>query len=195
MCWRPKLSNRNSKPILDREFQILKYYIGGLDTFDTTKTKWLRSIEFLFLSGLRVSEVLNLKIKDIKNGILKGEISVYISKQNIIRDIPLSANSIRVLKNLIKNENDDDAYFIHKRNNKRSKLNPNGYTKDFNDLIQFALGKEYSSHSFRKGIIYSMSKKGISPKITQIFVGHRNVTTTLNYYNPTVEDVRECLVR
>ena len=72
MCGRPKLSNRNSKPILDREFQILKYYIGGLDTFDTTKTKWLRSIEFLFLSGLRVSEVLNLKIKDIKNGILKG---------------------------------------------------------------------------------------------------------------------------
>lgn len=126
---------------------------------------------------------------------MKGEISVFISKQNIIRHIPLSANSIKVLAKLIKNENDDEAYYIHKRNNKRSKLNPNGFTKDLNDLIQLVLGAEYSSHSFRKGLITAMSVKGINPKITQHFVGHRNVSTTLNYYRPTSEDIRQCLVR
>lgn len=195
MCGRPKFSNRNSKPILDKEYQILKTYINGLETFETTKTKWIRSIEILFLSGLRVSEVLNIKIKDIKDGIMKGEMSVYISKQNIIRHIPLSLNSIRVLKKLIKDENDDESYFIHKRNNKRSRLNSNGFTKDLNDLIQLVLGGEYSSHSFRKGLITQMSINGINPKITQHFVGHRNVSTTLNYYKPTSEDIRKCLVR
>jgi integrase/recombinase XerC len=195
MRGRPKNTNRNSKPILDKEYSILKAYINGLDTFDTTKTKWLRSLELLFLSGLRVSEILTIKIKDIKNGIVKGELSVYVKKQNIIRHIPLSLKSIKILKTLINDEMDDESYFIHKRNNKRCRLNPNGFTKDFNDLIQLVLGQEYSSHSFRKGLITQMSVKGVNPKITQHLIGHRSVSTTLNYYKPTSDDIRECLVR
>lgn len=192
---RPKNSNRNSKPLLEKEFQIIKSYVNGLETFETTKIKWIRSLELLFMSGLRVSEILDIKIKDIKNGIEKSELSVYVKKQRIIRHIPLSPKSINTLKKLIQNEKDDDSYFIHKRNSKRSNLNPNSFTKEFNDLLQMVLGNDYTSHSFRKGIITLMSMKGINPKITQSFIGHRNVTTTLNYYKPTSEDVRECLVR
>jgi len=192
---RPKNTNKNSKPILDKEFSVLKSYVNGLETFETTKSKWTRSLELLFMSGLRVSEILNLRIKDIQNGIEESELSVYVKKQKIIRHIPLSPKSVNILKRLIKNEVDMDGYFIHKRNSKRSNLNPNGFTKEFNDLLQLVLGKDYSSHSFRKGLITQMSIKGINPKITQTFIGHRNVTTTLNYYKPTVEDVRECLVR
>ena len=192
---RPKNTNKNSKPILEKEFSILKSYVNGLETFETTKSKWIRSLELLFMSGLRVSEILNIRIKDIQNGIEESELSVYVKKQKIIRHIPLSPKSVNILKRLIKDEADMDGYFIHKRNSKRSNLNPNGFTKEFNDLLQLVLGKDYSSHSFRKGLITQMSIKGINPKITQTFIGHRNVTTTLNYYKPTVEDVRECLVR
>jgi len=192
---RPKNTNKNSKPILDKEFSILKSYVNGLESFETTKSKWLRSLELLYMSGLRVSEILEIRIKDIQNGIEKSELSVFVKKQKIIRHIPLSVKSVNILKKLIKDETDMDGYFIHKRNSKRSNLNPNGFTKEFNDLLQLVLGKDYSSHSFRKGLITQMSMKGINPKITQTFIGHRNVTTTLNYYKPTVEDVRECLVR
>ncbi len=192
---RPYHTNRNSKPILELEYKILKSYINGLDTFETTKVKWLRSVEMLYMSGLRVSELLEIKIKDIQDGIDKGELSVFIKKQKIIRHIPLSKKSISILKKLIDNETDTESYFIHKRNNGRNNLNHIGFTKDFNQLIQLVLGKEFSTHSFRKGLITEFSKKGINPKITQTFIGHRNVTTTLNYYKPTVEDVRECLVR
>ena len=195
MCGRPKNSNKNSKPILEREYQILKSYVNGLETFETTKLKWIRSLELLFMSGLRVSEILDIRIQDIQSGIDNSELSVFIKKQKIIRHIPLSQKSINTLRKLIKDETDMDNYFIHKRNSKRSNLNPNGFTKEFNDLLQLVLGKDYSSHSFRKGLITQMSIKGINPKITQTFIGHRNVTTTLNYYKPTVEDVRECLVR
>jgi len=192
---RPYHTNRNSKPILELEYKILKSYINGLDTFESTKVKWLRSVEMLYMSGLRVSELLEIKIKDIQDGIDKGELSVFIKKQKIIRHIPLSKKSISILKKLIDNETDTESYFIHKRNNGRNNLNHIGFTKDFNQLIQLVLGKEFSTHSFRKGLITEFSKKGINPKITQTFIGHRNVTTTLNYYKPTVEDVRECLVR
>lgn len=192
---RPTNSNRNSKPILDREYKVLKSYINGFDTYETTKVKWNRSIELLFSTGLRVSEILNIRIKDIEKAIKNSELSVFVKKQKIIRHIPLSDKSVSTLIKLIEDEKDEDSYFIHKRNSKMSNLNPNGFTKDFNDLIQLVLGKDYSSHSFRKGIITEFSKKGINPKITQSFIGHRNVTTTLNYYRPTQEDVRECLVR
>lgn len=192
---RPINSNRNSKPILDREYKVLKSYVNGFDTYETTKIKWNRSIELLFSTGLRVSEILNIRIKDIEKAIKNSELSVFVKKQKIIRHIPLSDKSVSTLTKLIEDEKDEDSYFIHKRNSKMSNLNPNGFTKDFNDLIQLVLGKDYSSHSFRKGIITEFSKKGINPKITQSFIGHRNVTTTLNYYRPTQEDVRECLVR
>ena len=192
---RPKNTNKNSKPILEKEFSILKSYVNGLETFETTKSKWTRSLELLFMSGLRVSEILDIRIKDIQSGIEKSELSVFVKKQKIIRHIPLSPKSVNILKRLIKDEADMDGYFIHKRNSKRSNLNPNGFTKEFNDLLQLVLGKDYSSHSFRKGLITQMSMKGINPKLTQTFIGHRNVTTTLNYYKPTVNEVRECLVR
>ena len=130
MCGRPKLSNRNSKPILEKEYQITKSYINGLETFETTKTKWIRTIELLYVCGLRLSEIIDIKIKDVKNGIEKSELSVFIKKQKIIRHIPLSQKSISTLKRLIKNENDDDTYFIHKRNNKKCKLNSNSFTKE-----------------------------------------------------------------
>ncbi|PHO09098.1 hypothetical protein CPG37_10900 [Malaciobacter canalis] len=195
MCGRKKGSVKNSKPILEREYKILKSYINGLETFETSKVKWMRSLEILYMSGMRVSEILDIKIKDIKDGIQKGELSVFVKKQNIIRHIPLSEKSIKILKKLIDGETDMDGYFIHKRNSVRNNLNPIGFTKDFNQLIQLVLGKNYSSHSFRKGIITEMGMNGINPKIIQHFVSHKNISTTLNYINPTSDDIRNSLLR
>ena len=99
---RPKNTQRNSKPILEREYKILKSYINGLETFETTKIKWLRSLEILYMGGMRVSEILDIKIKDIKDGIEKSELTIYVKKQKIIRHIPLSEKSVKVLKNWLK---------------------------------------------------------------------------------------------
>jgi len=97
------------------------------------------------MSGMRVSEILDVKIKDIKDGIEKSELSVFVKKQNIIRHIPLSDKSVKTLKRLIDDEADIDGYLIHKRNNVRCSLNANGFTKEFNDLIQLVLGMTATS--------------------------------------------------
>lgn len=195
MCGRKLGSIKNTKPILDKEYKILKSYINGLETFETTKVKWMRSLELLYMSGMRVSEILDIKIKDISDGIQRNELSVYVKKQNIIRHIPLSEKSVKTLRKLIDGETDTNGYFIHKRNSVKNNLNSIGFTKDFNQLIQMILGKNYSSHSFRKGIITEMGVSGINPKIIQIFVSHKNISTTLNYITPTSDDIRNCLLR
>jgi len=192
---RPNNTNKNTKPILEKEYKQLIIYTNGLNTYQSTKNKWIKTIEILWITGLRVSELLDIKVKDIKEAIEKSELRVYISKQNIIRHIPLSKKSVSILKRLIENDT-DDAYVFHKRNCKQSKLNSISFTFEFNKYLQTVLNsKDYSSHSFRKGLITQMSMKGINPKITQTLIGHKSVTTTLNYYRPTIDDVRECLVR
>lgn len=195
MCGRPKNTKRNSKPILEKQYKILKSYINGMDTFQTTKTKWMRSLELLYMSGMRISEILDIRIKDIKDAIDKGELSIFVKKQQIIRHIPISEKSAKILKILVDGVDDTDGYLIHRRNNVRSKLNTNSFTKEFNDLIQMVLGENYSSHSFRKGIITEMGVSGINPKIIQHFIAHKNVSTTLNYIKPTSEDIRNALLR
>jgi integrase len=147
------------------------------------------------MTGMRVSEILDLKIKDINEGVEKSELSVFVKKQNIIRHIPLSEKSVKVLKKLIESESDVDGFFIHKRNTVKAKLNPNGFTKEFNDLIQLVLGKNFSSHSFRIGLIHEMGSNGINPKIIQHFISHKNISTTLNYIKPTADDIRNSLLR
>jgi integrase/recombinase XerD len=195
MSGRPKNTKRNSKPILNQQYKILKSYVNGMETFQTTKTKWIRSLELLYMSGMRVSEILDIRIKSIKDSIDNGELSIYVKKQKIIRHIPLSDKSVKILKKLIDGETDVDAYFIHKRNCVRSKLNSNGFTKEFNDLIQTVLGENYSSHSFRKGIITEMGCNGVNVKLIQNFISHKSVSTTLNYINPTTDDIRNALLR
>lgn len=195
MRGRPKNTKRNSKPILEKQYKVLKSYINGIATFQTTKTKWLRTLEILYMSGMRVSEVLEITVRDVQNAIAKGELSVFVKKQQIIRHIPISEKSAKILSTLIEGETDMDAYFIHKRNCVRSKLNFNGFTKEFNDLIQTVLDENYSSHSFRKGIITEMGVSGINPKIIQHFIAHKNVSTTLNYIKPTADDIRNSLLR
>ena len=192
---RPKNTKRNSNPILEKQYKILKSYINGIQTFQTTKTKWLRSLEILYMTGMRVSEVLEIKVRDVQNAINKGELSVFVKKQQIIRHIPISEKSAKILTTLIEGETDMDAYLIHKRNCVRSKLNSNCFTKEFNDLIQTVLDENYSSHSFRKGIITEMGVSGINPKIIQHFIAHKNVSTTLNYIKPTADDIRNALLR
>lgn len=192
---RPYNTNKNTKPILDKEYKQLIIYTNGLDTYQTTKDKWIKTIEILWMSGLRISELLDIKVKDIKEAIEKNELRVFISKQNFIRHIPLSKKSVSILKRLIDNDT-DNAYLFHKRNCKHSKLNSYSFTYEFNKYLQTVLNsKDYSSHSFRKGLITQMSMKGINPKITQTLIGHKSVTTTLNYYKPTLEDVKNSLVR
>ena len=57
-------------------------------------------------------------------------------------------------------------------------------------MIQSVLGTHYSSHSFRSGIITELGNKGINAKIIQEFIGHKNVTTTMNYIKPSKDDTK-----
>ena len=69
------------------------------------------------------------------------------------------------------------------------------YIQQVNSKIKEILGKGFSSHSFRQGLITEMGSKSINIKIISQFVGHKNVSTTMGYIKPTDEQIINCLVR
>ena len=64
-----------------------------------------------------------------------------------------------------------------------------------NKYMKSILGDNFTSHSFRQGLITEMGSQNINPRVIQSYIGHRNVSTTLNYIKPTENDVKNSLVR
>ena len=137
---------------------------------------------------LRGSDLLNLKVSDVVTEWAKVKTEVRVkmmkTKKNTLL-IPLSPNSIKVIKKHIVGRNPDDFVF-------RSSFTP--FTKKPLSIFQYSrivkswmklLGKEnlseYSTHSIRKckpSVIYQKTQ---SPEICRRLLGHVNLSATQNY--------------
>jgi integrase len=188
---------RIKESITEVEFKKLMSYIRGDESIrENTRINFLRTFIFLYFSGLRLNEVQELKIKDIKNLLDQGMIKVYISKTSSERKIYLSSSFKKEIEKVFDftNENDENRV-IHKSTNKKDKINNIVFIQQVNSKIKEILGPGFTSHSFRQGLITEMGSKSINVKIISNFIGHKNVSTTLGYIRPTDEQIRDALVR
>lgn len=48
-------------------------------------------------------------------------------------------------------------------------------------------------HSFRHGFIYDKANKGIHPYVLSRLAGHKSLRTTMEYYQPTENDLRQAM--
>jgi integrase len=55
--------------------------------------------------------------------------------------------------------------------------------------------KEIHPHSFRHGFVYDKAKKGVHPYILTKLARHADLKTTLGYYEPGENDLREAMER
>ena len=92
-------------------------------------------------------------------------------------------------------EEDEDNKLIQRAGYPKSSMNPQSYIRIVNKFIKETLGPNYTSHSFRQGLLTEMAAKGINVQIMAKFVGHTSFKTTLNYVKPTDEMVMSSLVR
>lgn len=190
---------RIKENITEVEYKKLMSFIRGNETLrENTKLNLLRTFTILFFTGLRLNEVQELKIIDIKNLLQDGNVKIDISKTSTQRKLYLTNSFQKELVKLFdfKNE-DDDNKIISKGSdkNKRTSINNIVFIQQVNKIIKEILGEGFSSHSFRQGLITEMGSKSINIKIISQFVGHKNVSTTMGYIKPTDEQIREALIR
>ena len=185
--------------ITEVEYKKLMSFVRGNETLRlNTKQNLLRTFTILFFTGLRLNEVQELKIIDIKNLLENGNVKIDISKTSTQRKLYLTNSFQKELLKLFDFKiEDDDNRIISKGSNKNKKTSINKivFIQQVNKTIKEILGEGFSSHSFRQGLITEMGSKSINIKIISQFVGHKNISTTMGYIKPTDEQILNNLIR
>lgn len=185
--------------ITEVEYKKLMSFTRGNETLrNNTKLNLLRTFTILFFTGLRLNEVQELKIINIKNLIENKNVKIDISKTSTQRKLYLTNSFQKELLKLFDFKNElDDNKIISKGSdkNKRTSINKIVFIQQVNKTIKEILGEGFSSHSFRQGLITEMGSKSINIKIISQFVGHKNISTTMGYMKPTDEQILNNLIR
>lgn len=200
---RPRGTTKARKPIMPEDFDRLLEYIDTDESLSKKmKEKWTRVAALCFYTGVRIGEILLLTVGDLRMAVKQGEASLTNNtKTRRPRLLIFTGNAIEILKHLFEEYLDPELYdyytsdqlLFHAPRHPTKALNKAGFTREFNAVIEAALGKLYTSHSFRAGILTSLAQARISPKIAQIIAGHQNAQITLSYYKPTEFDVRSAI--
>jgi integrase/recombinase XerD len=139
----------------------------------------------LYYTGVRINEVQQLKIRNIKELINNNTTTIYSSKTNSYRDLYATSKAFK--DDLIRlypeiDNADDDSLIIKNSNYSGGEIARVAYTKTVNTQIQTALNsKDYTSHGFRHSLITRLSEHGESIEAISQFIGHSSVKTTQNY--------------
>lgn len=149
-------------------------------------------ISLAYSAGLRVSEVINLKVKDIN----RGELTVHIRGAKGNRD-RISIFSEKLLAQLEKNmtlKNKNDYVFESSRG---GKLDGRSAQKIFgNALRKTGIKKDATFHSLRHSFATHLLENGVDVRYVQELLGHANIRTTQIYTkvtNPVLKNIKSPL--
>ena len=194
-----KKIKRIKENIKEVEFKKLMASVRGSESLRAnTKSNLLRTFVILYFTGMRLNELQDLRVKDIKELIDNGTVKIFLKKTSSERKLYLTEKFKKEIIKLFdfKIENDENRIISKGANkNKRSAINNITFIQQINKFMKSILGTGFSSHSFRQGIISEFGAKGVNIKIISKFVGHSDVKTTMRYITPTDEDIMSNLIR
>lgn len=147
----------------------------------------LAIIDFLLATGVRVSELTNLKISDIDFN--KREVIV-LGKGNKERKVFFDAKTKIHLENYIRKRNDITDYLFVSQKNPKFGLGVRGIQRILQKIGKKCLIHEINPHKFRRTMATNALNKGIPIDEVRILLGHNQIQTTLRYAITSIENVR-----
>lgn len=182
-----------------KEYKLLVAAAKGSDTMRAnTKQNLLRTFTILYYTGLRLNELQELRIKNIKELINAGQTKIDISKTKTERKLYATDDFKKALTKLFEINNEDEENRIITKGSSRSNrtgINPIVFIQQINKFIKETLGDGFTSHSFRQSIISEYAEKGVNLKLISKFIGHSDVKTTLRYVTPSDDAIMNSLIR
>jgi integrase/recombinase XerD len=151
------------------------------------------TIEMLFSTGVRVSELSNLKIKDIN--IRTGNIKIFGkgSKERIIQICDFEVLTLlKEYSKIFDLENKVHEYFLLNRLNKNFseqsiRLMLKKYQKNINS------SKNITPHMFRHSFATLLLEEGVDVRYIQSMLGHASISTTEIYTRVNTKHQRKIL--
>ena len=151
-------------------------------------------IECLYSCGLRVSELINLKISEIN---FSDEYIKVIGKGNKQRITPINNNLITYFKNYINeirskikiDKKNTDYLFLNRRGKKISRVLVFNIVKEASGKA--GIKKNISPHTFRHSFATHLVEGGADLRAVQEMLGHSNITTTEIYTHLDTKYLKE----
>ncbi|MFC1622529.1 tyrosine-type recombinase/integrase [Patescibacteria group bacterium] len=140
-------------------------------------------LELLFSTGMRISELINLKINQVDQS---GKIFI-LGKGKKERFVYLTPRASKYLDEYLKNRKSDSDYlFIPYRGLNASKgnkkISPNYLQmkiKKYREILR--INVPTSAHSLRHGFATYLAESGANPAAIQVLLGHESLDTTTRY--------------
>lgn len=169
------------------------------DSIDLSKAEGARNraiIEVLFSCGLRVSELVNMKLSDLY---LEDRVLLVRGKGNKERLVPVSSKAIADLKrwffdrNLMKiKPGEDDYVFLNRRGAHLTRTMILIMVK--RQAEEAGIKKTISPHTFRHSFATALLQGGADLRSIQAMLGHEKIDTTLVYTHISNEQLRKAIL-
>ncbi|WP_026391423.1 site-specific tyrosine recombinase XerD [Haploplasma modicum] len=150
-------------------------------------------LELIYGSGLRVSELLDIKLSDIH--LNEGYIKI-IAKGNKERVVPISPMAVYAIRRyLIKSreqllKNEKSLYLFI--NNQSSRLSRQGFYKILKGLAYDAnINIDISPHTLRHSFATHLLENGMDLRTLQTLLGHEDISTTQIYTHISNKRLKE----
>ncbi len=139
-------------------------------------------IETLYGCGLRVSELINLRLTDMH---FKQEYITVTGKGDKQRLVPLNQNTIKQIefylqdRNRLKTIMDKNILFLNRRGKKLSRIMIYTIVRDLCEVA--GIKKNVSPHTFRHSFATHLVQAGADLRAVQEMLGHESILTTEVY--------------
>ena len=142
-------------------------------------------IELFYVTGIRLSELINIKISDVD---FNNQSIKVLGKRNKERIIPLSSITINSLNNFIENNQKNDFLFTNLEGEKL-------YNKLVYRLVNKYIGEissvnKKSPHILRHTFATHMLNNGADINAIKELLGHANLSATQVYTHNTIEKLK-----
>ncbi len=154
-------------------------------------------IEVLYGCGLRVSELIDLKISNIN---FREKYIKVVGKGNKTRFVPLADYTAKLLQTYISEirstvkagKRHEDTLFLNSRGTSMSRVIVFVIIKELTDKA--GVSKKISPHTFRHSFATHLLQNGADLRYIQEMLGHSSITTTEIYTHLKTEELRDVIL-
>lgn len=161
------------------------------DNFELTSKRDVLLVGLMIQTGLRISEVLALKVNQIDTEQRKIKV---LGKGKKLRTVSFTSDILTLLEAYIDVRNtldikDTDILFLSRNGRKMNRQNVGENLKKYCDRA--GIEKNIHPHCLRHTALTQMGESGLSVAKVQAIAGHTSPTTTSRYLHVRTDDIEE----
>lgn len=182
-------------PVKEPDYLSEREYTLLLEAIQNTASPFFKLRDLLIVSlflssGLRVSELVGLQLKDVD---LESETIKVHRKRNKHQTLPLNASVVELFRQylLIRPHSDSEHIFVSK---KHTGLRANSVFCMVRKYLRIAgINKSRSCHLLRHTCFTSLLAQGVNLVIIQTLANHSNINTTKRYLHINDVQIRDAV--